>query len=105
MERSELTTLKDLRTIRGATQAQLAARLGIHQTAVSRLEGHSGVSVTMLKSFIEALGGKLHLTATFPDTAVNLSKIAETPVFAQLQALVLKQCQVHPMPPNRGDGL
>ena len=58
-----------------------------------------------LKSFIEALGGKLNMTATFPDTAVNLRKIAETPVFAELQALVLKKCHVHPMPPNRRDGL
>jgi hypothetical protein len=26
-------------------------------------------------------------------------------VFAELQALVLKKCHVHPMPPNRRDGL
>ena len=47
-----------------------------------------------LKSFIEALGGKLNMTATFPDTAVNLRKIADTPVFAELQALVLKNTTV-----------
>lgn len=105
MEHSDLTTLKDLRTVRGATQAQLAARLGIHQTALSRLEGRSDISVSMLKSYVEALGGRLHITAVFSDAAIGLGKMAESPIFLELQVLVLKQCRVHPMPPDHASDL
>ena len=68
----DLVTLKDLRTARGATQVQLASRLGIHQPGLSRLEGRTDISMSMLKSFVEALGGKLQITAVFPDTTVAL---------------------------------
>jgi transcriptional regulator with XRE-family HTH domain len=101
MDRKELPTLKDLRTERGVTQAHLASRLGIHQTALSRLESRTGVSVSMLKSVVEALGGKLEITAAFPDAAISLDKLADTPTLGDLQALVLQQCCIYPMPPER----
>jgi transcriptional regulator with XRE-family HTH domain len=101
MDRKELPTLKDLRTERGITQAHLASRLGIHQAALSRLEGRSDVSVSMLKSFVEALGGKLQIAAVFPNAAVSLDKLADTPTVGDLQTLVLQQCYIHPMPPDR----
>jgi transcriptional regulator with XRE-family HTH domain len=72
MYHSDLATLKDLRTARGATQAQLASRLGIYQPGLSRLEGRSDISMSMLKNFVEALGGKLQITAVFPDTTITL---------------------------------
>jgi transcriptional regulator with XRE-family HTH domain len=97
----DLPTLKDLRTERGVTQSNLASKLGIHQTALSRLEGRSDVSVSMLKSFVEALGGKLQIAAVFPDAAFSLGRLADTPTFGDLQALVLKQCCLHPMPADR----
>ena len=101
MNQMELPTLKELRTERGVTQAHLASRLGIHQTALSRLEGRTDVSVSMLKSFVEALGGKLHVSAVFPDVAIILDKLADTPTLSDLQGLVLQQCCVYPMPADR----
>jgi hypothetical protein len=61
--------------------------------------------MSMLKSFVEALGGKLHIAAVFPDAALSLGKMAESPVRLDIQALVLKQCRVHPMPPDRATDL
>jgi transcriptional regulator with XRE-family HTH domain len=105
MEHRTLPTLKDLRTARNATQAQLAGRLGIHQTALSRLEGRSDISMSMLKSFVEALGGKLQIAAVFPDTTFSLGKLAENPTWSDLQALVWKQCRLSPMPEDRATDL
>lgn len=104
-EPRDLATLKDLRTARNATQAQLAARLGIHQTALSRLEGRSDITMSMLKSFIEALGGKLRLAAVFPDATFSLGKLAENPTWSDLRALEWKQCRISPMPEERADDL
>jgi transcriptional regulator with XRE-family HTH domain len=101
MDRHDLETLKDLRTARNATQAQLAGRLGIHQTALSRLEGRSDISMSMLKSFIEALGGKLELAAVFPDATFSLGKLAENPTWSDLRGLEWKQCRLSPMPEDR----
>ena len=95
--------MKDLRTERGVTQAHLASRLAIHQTALSRLESRPDVSVSMLKSFVEALGGKLEIAAVFRDSSIHLTGFADNPSFADLQALLNQQCCIHPMPPERGD--
>lgn len=105
MEHHNPATLKDLRTARNATQAQLAGRLGIHQTALSRLEGRSDISISMLKSFIEALGGKLRIAAVFPDATFTLGKLAENPTWSDLRSLEWKQCRLSPMPEDRADDL
>jgi transcriptional regulator with XRE-family HTH domain len=104
-EHRDLATLKDLRTARNATQAHLAGRLGIHQTALSRLEGRSDISMSMLKSFVEALGGKLQIAAVFPDTTFSLGKLAENPTWGDLQGLVWKQCCLSPMPADHAADL
>lgn len=83
------------------TQAQLAGRLGIHQTALSRLERRNDVSLSMLKSFVEALGGNLEISAMFPDAAIALSKIADVHPINDLRALEWQQCLIHPIPPER----
>ena len=105
MEYQDLATLKDLRTARNATQAQLAGRLGIHQTALSRLEGRSDISMSMLKSFVEALGGKLQLAAVFPDATFSLGKLAENPTWSDLRRLEWKQCRLSPMPQERAEDM
>jgi transcriptional regulator with XRE-family HTH domain len=101
MRRKELTTLRELRTERGVTQIYLAKRLGIHQTALSRLEGRPGTSVSMLKSFVEALGGTLHITAGFPEASFSLEKLAENNALRNLKMLIHQECCVHPIPPER----
>lgn len=59
--------LAGLRKHRGLTQAELADRLGAHQSGISRLEQRSNVHVDTLREVIEAMGGQLEITARFPD--------------------------------------
>lgn len=61
-------TLRGLRTGYGKTQAEIAASTGIHQADLSRLEAKadlSDIAISTLARYIEALGGKLELTAVF----------------------------------------
>ncbi len=70
--------LQNLRTERGITQLELANLLGVGQTALSHLEKRGDVKLSSVKAYVEALGGKLHLAATFPDvSAVSLLGEAE----------------------------
>lgn len=57
--------LRDLRKISGLTQKELAKKLRIGQTALSKLEARDDIHVSTLKSYIEALGAKLRIDATF----------------------------------------
>jgi DNA-binding XRE family transcriptional regulator len=59
--------LAQLRQSRHLTQVQLAETLGISQGNVSRLEGRSDIYLSTLRSYIEALGGHLEITAVFDD--------------------------------------
>ena len=63
----ELATLKDLRQAMQRTQADLAATLHIGQDSVSRLEKRSDMLLSTLRSYVEAMGGRLELIASFPD--------------------------------------
>ncbi len=101
MEQKELSSMKQLRIDRGVTQSHLAARLGINQAALSRLENRADISVSMLKSLVEALGGKLHLSAEFVDTTIDLSGFTSNERLEDLRALVNQHCGIHPMPPER----
>jgi transcriptional regulator with XRE-family HTH domain len=70
----KLSELSELRRERGMTQAELAEALGVSQPAISKLEtaaSRGGVSgsemfLSTLAGYIEALGGRLELHATFP---------------------------------------
>jgi transcriptional regulator with XRE-family HTH domain len=101
MELKEFSTLRELRAEHRLTQAQLAARLGMNQAALSRLEGRMDVSVSMLRSFIEALGGKIEITARFPGTTVTLSGFTVSDTLEDLRSLVNNRCRIHPMPEER----
>ena len=65
--------LAELRQSRQLTQVQLAEQLGISQGNVSRLEGRSDVYLSTLRSYVEALGGHLELTAVFGDERVAVA--------------------------------
>jgi transcriptional regulator with XRE-family HTH domain len=66
---AEYETLKDLRKARDLTQAQLAGTLGIRQATIAQLEKRSDLMISTLRSYIEAMGGRLRLTVEFPDKA------------------------------------
>jgi DNA-binding XRE family transcriptional regulator len=60
-------TLRDLRKAHELTQARMAEALHISQDGVSRIEKRSDFLLSTLRSYIEAMGGKLRLVAEFPD--------------------------------------
>ena len=60
-------TLRDLRKAFELTQLDISSRLHMNQEAISRLERRSDFLLSTLISYIEAMGGKLILTAKFPN--------------------------------------
>ena len=70
----------DLAELRGSldvTQEQLAARLQISQSNVSRLEKRTDMLVSTLQEVIEAFGGKLRLVADFPEGSFEIGQFDE----------------------------
>jgi DNA-binding XRE family transcriptional regulator len=75
---AEYQTLKDLRKARELTQMQLAEALGIRQATVAQLEKRSDLLISTLRSYVEAMGGRLRLTVEFPDkAAVSLEGLGD----------------------------
>jgi len=70
-------TLGELRRAREMTQTQLAEALETTQPGVSAIEQRADLYVSTLRSYIEALGGRLDITAVFPEGAVPVSSFTE----------------------------
>ena len=64
---AEEMSLQDLRKARRQTQVRVAKELGINQENVSRIEKRSDLLISTLRSYVQAMGGKLSLVAEFPD--------------------------------------
>jgi len=74
---SEEMTLGELRKAHNLTQQRLAENLGVGQDQVCKLERRSDLLLSTLRSYIEAMGGKLTILAEFPkQKPVVLSGIA-----------------------------
>jgi transcriptional regulator with XRE-family HTH domain len=58
--------LAELRGRAGVTQVDLAARLGVSQSRISRIEDEPDIRVSTIASYVAALGGTLRFTATLP---------------------------------------
>ena len=63
---AEEMSLRDLRQAHRLTQERMAEFLGIGQEGVSRLEKRSDLLISTLRSYVEAMGGRLRLVAEFP---------------------------------------
>lgn len=63
-------SLAELRRARAFTQARLAEVMGKDQPAISRIEREADLYLSTLRSYVEAMGGELRLTAVFPDGEV-----------------------------------
>jgi predicted transcriptional regulator/transcriptional regulator with XRE-family HTH domain len=59
--------LQNLRHLQGTTQLSLADQLGVGQTALSHMEQRDDILLSTLEAYITALGGRLHVAATFPN--------------------------------------
>jgi hypothetical protein len=64
---AEEMSLRDLRQALLLTQQRLAECPGIGQEGVSRLEKRTDLLISTLRSYVEAMGGRLQLVAEFPD--------------------------------------
>lgn len=60
-------TLRDLRKAHDLTQERMAEALHISQDGVSRIEKRSDFLLSTLRSYVEAMGGRLRLIVEFPD--------------------------------------
>ena len=65
--------LAELRRVRERTQVELAEALGIAQPSVSRLEHTEDLQLSTLRGYIEALGGRVEITAIFGDERFPLA--------------------------------
>ncbi len=59
--------LREMRRLRKLTQARLSKKLKIGQEGVSRIEKRTDLYLSTLRSYVEAVGGKLSLIVEFPD--------------------------------------
>ncbi len=78
LEAMPLATLKGLRKGAKRTQEDLAKTLGVGQDTISRLEKRSDMLLSTLRHYVESVGGRLTLVATFPDRrAVIIDHLGE----------------------------
>ena len=69
--------LHELRRARALTQQELAETLHVSQPAVAKLEQRADIYVSSLRSYIEAVGGRLRIVAEFPEGEVAITNFAE----------------------------
>jgi DNA-binding XRE family transcriptional regulator len=62
---AEETSLQALRKAHQKTQEKVAARLGIGQDSVSRLEQRSDMLLSTLREYVAAIGGSVRLLVEF----------------------------------------
>jgi hypothetical protein len=64
--KQEVEGLRELRQIAGKAQADIASALNIKQPSVSKIEKQTDMYLSTLRSYVEAVGGKLELTVKLP---------------------------------------
>ncbi len=70
-------SLAELRKARELTQVQLAKTLDTTQSGVSRIEHQTDIYLSTLRSYLEAMGGKLELSVVFPESKVVIFAFEE----------------------------
>jgi predicted transcriptional regulator len=69
--------LNELRQARGLSQKMLAEVLHVQQPSIAKMEKRADMYLSTLRSHIEAMGGKLEVTALFPDGVVKISNFSD----------------------------
>src|SRR4051812_3935669 len=70
-------SLKALRELAGLTQAEMADRLDVGQAAISKIEHRGDVQISSLQRYVEALGARLHIDASFSGDTPFLSHLRD----------------------------
>lgn len=68
----EAVRLGELRQAREVTQNRLAESMNTTQSSISRMEKQTDLYISTLRSYVEAMGGKLEIAAVFPDSKVRI---------------------------------
>ncbi len=69
---AEMVSLEQLREGLGISQEELASVMEVQQPAISKLVRRPDMKVSTLRDLIAAMGGELHITATFSDRSVEI---------------------------------
>lgn len=69
---AEMMSLEQLREGLGISQEELANVMEVQQPAISKLVRRPDMKVSTLRDLIAAMGGELHITATFSDRSVEI---------------------------------
>ncbi|MET4600952.1 putative XRE-type DNA-binding protein [Bradyrhizobium sp. JR4.1] len=64
--KQEVEGLRELRQLAGKAQADIATALNIKQPSVSKIEKQADMYLSTLRSYVEAVGGKLELVVKLP---------------------------------------
>jgi transcriptional regulator with XRE-family HTH domain len=64
--------LQQVRKAHNITQKELAASMGLSQSALSELERRPNITLSLLQRYVEALGGHLEVRAVFQDGVEEL---------------------------------
>lgn len=65
---AEEMSLQELRKAKQQSQQKLAEILHVKQGEISKIEHRTDMYVSTLRDYIEAIGGTLEITATFPNS-------------------------------------
>jgi transcriptional regulator with XRE-family HTH domain len=71
--------LSELRELQGVSQRELADRMGLSQSAVSKLERRANPSFAALSEYVLALGGDLYIEVIFAKGSVEFLGTDEPP--------------------------
>ena len=69
--------LHELRQARAMTQKAVGDFLKVKQPAVAKLERRADMYVSNLRSYIEAMGGRLNIVAEFPQGSVVITNFSD----------------------------
>jgi transcriptional regulator with XRE-family HTH domain len=78
----EAMALADVRKAQEQTQQQLAKTLNVNQAWISRVERQTDMYLSTLRTYVEALGGHLEVTARFGESVVRLTQFESEPAVA-----------------------
>jgi transcriptional regulator with XRE-family HTH domain len=70
--------LREIRSLAGKSQRQVAEALGIKQPSLSKLEKQSDMQISTLQRIVQALGGELEVIARFPKGRVKIEQFEKT---------------------------
>lgn len=95
--RQEVEGLRELRQIAGKGQADIASALNIKQPSVSKIEKQTDMYLSTLRSYVEAVGGKLELTVKLPKRpALRIHHLGDQPAAAAAKPRVAGRSAASP---------